>query len=393
MKLVGIDIGKLEHTFCIVDNATGEILVEPSKFKNDLEGFKFLISSFDSSSEQDILIGMEDTGHYHFNLLKFLLNKNFTVALINPVATDLQRKMQGGSSKTDNLDTLTICDVIGSNQRKKSYRISKVNSFDLYEQKLLTREHHDLKESMNVLKNKLQKSIDIVFPEYNSLFKSKYGKVYMNVLKRFGSAQEIASSDIRNIRKCFETGRGKMVSLTAEQLKETAKNSIGMNSIAEVIRIKHLANQIELIQEQIEDIDKKIEEFSSTMNSPIITIPGISHFSGTSIVAELGDIHNYSKPSQIIKFAGMAPYIHESSQYEAKHTAITKKGSRYLRKTLYQIILPVIQHNPVFKQYYLLKLSQGKGHRCAQGHCIRKLLRVIYHLLSTGQKFDPALLR
>ena len=46
-----------------------------------------------------MLFGMEDTGHYHFALLKELLSKNYTVALINPVAIDLTRKMQGGISK------------------------------------------------------------------------------------------------------------------------------------------------------------------------------------------------------------------------------------------------------------------------------------------------------
>ena len=132
---------------------------------------------------------------------------------------------------------------------------------------------------------------------------------------------------------------------------------------------------------------------SSKTNSPILSIPGISHFSGTSILAELGDISNYKKPSQIIKFAGVAPLHYESSQFTAQHTSITKKGSKYLRKTLYQIILPVIRYNPVFKAYYQKKISQGKGHRCAQGHCVRKLLRIIYHLLSTNQKFDPVLLR
>ena len=82
-----------------------------------------------------------------------------------------------------------------------------------------------------------------------------------------------------------------------------------------------------------------------------------------------------------------------STIYFEQMTIAPKKGSKYLRKTLYQIILTVINNNPVFKKYYLLKISQGKGHRCAQGHCIRKLLRIIYHLLETGQSFDPALLR
>ena len=70
----------------------------------------------------------------------------------------------------------------------------------------------------------------------------------MNVLKTFASAEKIASSDIRTIRKCFEfTGRGNRISLSAEQLKMAAKVSIGIPSVAEEIQIRHLVCQIELI--------------------------------------------------------------------------------------------------------------------------------------------------
>lgn len=394
MFLVGIDIGKLSHMFCILDASNNEVIVKPVSFKNDKLGFDFLMNQLKSYPKDHLLIGMEDTGHYHFTLLKFLLDFGFSVALINPVTTDLTRKIQLSSTKDDDLDTLTICDVLASNQRRKGYRISKIDSFDLYEQKRLTREHHDLKEQLNVYTNKLQKCIDIVFPEFNSLFRSKYGSVYMNVLKTFGSADSIAHADIRNIRKCFEANRkGRRISLTPEELKEAARNSIGFPSKAEVIELRHLIDIIELINVQISEVDKKIEEFSVQNNSPILTIPGISHFSGISILAELGDLRNYSKASQVIKFAGVSPSKYKSSQYEAQHTAITKKGSRYLRKTLYQVILPVIRYNPVFNAFYRHKLSQGKGHRCAQGHCVRKLLRIIYHLVTTDQSFDPKLLR
>ncbi len=394
MKLIGIDIGKNSHIFSIVDKESGEVLLQPSSMSNNKSGFDFLIQTLNPYSKDSLLIGMEDTGHYHFALLKFLLDKHYKVALINPVATDLTRKMQGGVSKNDKLDSLTICDVIGSNARKKSYRISKLDRFDLYEQRQLTRHHHNLNEELNIYMNRLQKCIDIVFPEFNSLFSSKYGIVYMNILKTFGSADVIANTDIRTIRNCFEVkGRGKRISLTAEQLKEAAKSSIGIPSQADVIQIKHLINQIELINEQLTEIDKKIEEFSVKNNSPILSIPGISHFSGTSILAELGDIGNFQNASQIIKYAGVSPYEYESSQYRAMHTAITKKGSKYLRKTLYQIILPVIRFNPVFNEYYHLKISQGKGHRCAQGHCVRKLLRVIFHILENNEEFDILALR
>lgn len=393
MILVGIDIGKNQHTFSIIDKGTGEILLNPSTFDNNQKGFQVLIENLTDYAKSKLLIGMEDTGHYHFALLKYLLDNRYTVALINPTTTDLTRKMQGGITKNDPLDSITICDVISSNQRKKPYRVTKVNNFDLYEQKQLTRHHHNLKEELNIYKNRLQKCIDIVFPEFNSLFRSKYGVVYMNILKTFSSANSIANADIRNIRKCFDVkGRGGRISLSTEQLKTAAKTSVGIPSIAEEIQIRHLVCQIELLEEQLSEIDKRIEEFSTKNNSTILSIPGISHFSGTSILAELGDICNYQKSSQIIKFAGVAPYHYESSQFTAQHTAITKKGSRYLRKTLYQIILPVINNNEVFRTYYNKKLSEGKGHRCAQGHCIRKLLRVVYHLLSTGQHFNPELL-
>ncbi len=393
MILVGIDIGKNKHTFSIIDKGTGEILSSPAVFDNNQIGFLYLIKKLSNYAKAELLIGMEDTGHYHFALLKYLLDNRYTVALINPTTTDLTRKIQGGITKNDTLDSITICDVISSNHRKKPYRITKVNRFDLYEQKQLTRHHHNLKEELNIYKNRLQKCIDIVFPEFNSLFNSKYGIVYMSVLKTFSSANAIANADIRSVRKCFEfKGQGVRISLSAEQLKTTAKFSVGIPSAAEEIQIRHLVCQIELLEKQLSEIDKRIAEFSIKNNSAILSIPGISHFSGTSILAELGDICNYQKSSQIIKFAGVAPYHYESSQFTAQHTAITKKGSRYLRKTLYQIILPVINNNEVFRTYYNKKLAEGKGHRCAQGHCVRKLLRVIYHLLTTEQQFSSELL-
>ena len=62
----------------------------------------------------------------------------------------------------------------------------------------------------------------------------------MNVLKTFASAQKIANSDIRTIRKCFEYDeRGKRITLSADQLKAAAKTSIGIPSVAEEISFKY----------------------------------------------------------------------------------------------------------------------------------------------------------
>lgn len=141
MKVSGIDVGKLRHTFSILDKESGEILAGPIFFNND---------------KDELLIGMEDTAHYHFHLLKYLLNKGYSIALINPITTDLTRKLQGSISKNDKLDTLTICDVLCSSQKKKNYCVTKIDTFGLYEQRQLTRYHHNLKEEINVYSNRLQ---------------------------------------------------------------------------------------------------------------------------------------------------------------------------------------------------------------------------------------------
>ena len=80
MFLVGIDIGKLSHMFCILDASNNEVIVKPVSFKNDKLGFDFLIDQLKSYPKDHLLIGMEDTGHYHFTLLKFLLDSGFSVA-------------------------------------------------------------------------------------------------------------------------------------------------------------------------------------------------------------------------------------------------------------------------------------------------------------------------
>ena len=94
-----------QHIFSIIDKQSGEILSNPSVFHNNQDGFLLLIGKLSCYAKSQLLIGMEDTGHYHFALLKYLLNRHYTVALINPTTTDLTRKLQGGITKNDPLDS------------------------------------------------------------------------------------------------------------------------------------------------------------------------------------------------------------------------------------------------------------------------------------------------
>lgn len=386
MITIGIDIGKFNHCACVFDNHTGTLLVEPFFFENNKEGFNQCYQAI--FPYKNALIGLEDTGHYGDNLVFFLLKQDCRVALINPITTEYKRKSKLRSAKNDKKDSILIAQVL---LNKDEYRNIDLKIYHLRDLRQLTRHHHDLKEDLNVYKNRLQKEIDVVFPEFNSLFSSKYGVVYMRLLKHFGSAYVMANTDIRTLRKTFVVAsQGKRISLTPEHLKLVANNSVGEKSITSEIHIKHLIVLIEIIEEQIKETDKKIEELSTKLNSPITSIPGIGIFSGMSILSEYGDINRFDSPAKMVSYAGVDPYVFQSGDFEAQRTAITKKGNPYLRKTLYQIALPMIRFNPVFQKYYTLKRSQGKSHRCALGHVVRKLIRVIFHLISNDIEFDVA---
>lgn len=387
---VGIDVGKFNHCAAVISNL-GEVKINPFYFSNDLKGFKLLIETTKPYLSQDTLFGMEDTAHYAENLHMYLLNQNRLVAMINPLTTDAMRKAQLITTKNDKLDAKSICMIL---MNPALYRKILKEDFEMHNIRELTRYHHRMQEQCSQYKAQLQKALDIVFPEFNSLFSANYGPTYMRILDKLQSASTIANTDIRTLRNILKhEGRGRAISFTAEQLKSLAKSSVGQSDMILEMEIKHLVGLIHFVNENIAEVDKKIEEFSKQLNSPILTISGISHFSGTSIIAELNNLKKFSNASQVIRYAGVNPIVYQSGSFNAPMTRLSKKGSKYLRKTLFQIITPVIENNPVFKNYYNKKIAEGKSHRCAQGHCIRKLLRVIFHLIKTGESFDPDLIR
>jgi transposase len=388
---IGIDVGKFKHCACIMDDKTGEILKDSFFFDNNKEGFQLLYSNIKPYLKRKHKAGMEDTGHYGNNLINFLLDNNVSVALINPRATNLRRKQLGQNAKNDRKDAQLIAQMLTDTQLWRS--VSK-NSLAYRELRDITRLYHQLKEQMNEFQNRLQKALDIVFPEVNSLPWTPYSHRYMNMILAYPSAASIASADIRSLRKILDgKGRGRKSKLTAENLKMAAKASVGdgQNPAAE-LEVKAMINIITSMDSQINILEKKIEDFSSKLNSPITSIPGIGPITGMTILAEIGDIQNFSSAAGIVSYAGMDPGRRQSGTYDAKHLPISKHGSRYLRKALYQAAFTVTSYEPIFHLYYKHKMDQGKIYRCAQGHAARKLIRVIYKLLSTNTSYNPALI-
>ena len=367
---IGIDIGKFNHCACVV-SSEGEVLIEPFFFTNNLEGFESFIKAVKKYKSPRHIVGLEATGHYGDNLISFLIKRDYEVALINPLTTDAKRKSKIRKTKNDKKDTFLICSVLFD----RDYTKVTQRRLDMKQARELTRYHASITEDINQKKNRLQKCIDIVIPEFNTWFKTKYSKTYMAVLKEFGSSYNLAEANLTHLKNVLTPkSKGHHVEIDASSLRDNAKKSIGENNEVIVLEIKMLI--------------ENIEELAAKLDSPIFSIPGIGIYSGMSILSEIGDIHNFSSAVKVMGYAGVDPGTYQSGEYSAPQTALSKRGSRYLRKSLYQCILTVCKYNLTFNKYYRLKRSQGKSHRCAQGHSVRKLIRVIYKLLSENIPFD-----
>ena len=388
MFYLGIDIGKFKHCFACI-NFDAEVLVDPTFFFNNRQGFDKLFAVVQTFSSNELLIGMESSGHYGDNLANFLVSKGYSVALINPLVTNAKAKENIRKTKTDKMDSLLICRTLISGK----FSCFSQAKFDLFAAKQLTRYYFQLSESLNPYKNRLQKCLDHVFPEFNSLFKSKYSKPYFALLLRFGSAFNIANARIDSLAKTIACkGRGRSVLLDPYKLRNLARSSVGVHCDSLIMEIQHLIQNINLIESQITQTRKKIEVMASLSNSPIFSIAGIGPITGMSIISEFGDISQFSSADKMVAFAGFDPAVYQSGGFNAEHTRISKRGSRFLRKAFYLVALPVTRFNPIFHDYYTLKRSQGKSHRCAQGHLIRKLCRVIFKLVKEDILFDSSAL-
>jgi len=156
------------------------------------------------------------------------------------------------------------------------------------------------------------------------------------------------------------------------------------------IQITQTIAQIELIESQIAEIKKVIEQAIDELDSVILSVPGIGKIDAAMILGEIGDIKRFSSPTKLLAYAGLDPVVNQSGKFSAKRTKMSKRGSKLLRYALINAAWNVSLNNNTFKRYYDSKIAQGHSHYSALGHTAHKLVRVIFKLLNENIEFNLA---
>lgn len=390
MILVGIDVAKDKHD-CFIMNSDGEILAKAFTFPNTLEGFNFLYEKICSvSSHQDkIKVGLEATGHYSYNLLGFLLDKDLLTFVINPLHTNLYRKsISLRKTKTDKVDSKTIAMMLLSDVDLKSY--SEI-SYHNEELKSLSRYRFTKVQERAKLKTSVSRLVQILFPELEKLVPTLHIPSMYRLLEEYPGASYIASAHLTKLTNLLrESSHGHYNRDTAIKIREAARNSIGSVMPAKSLELKHTIKLIRELSSEIDEIDAEIKIMMEEIASPITTIPGISYNMGAMIISEIGDFSRFSSPDKVLAYAGVSPSTYQSGRIDNCYSHMEKRGSRYLRYALFIAAQYVCRWDNTFSEYLSKKRSEGKHYFVAISHAVKKLVRVIFHLERTRQPYLKA---
>jgi len=387
MLYAGIDIAKRRHMACITD-ALGNKIAGPFAFDNTRQGFALFTKRMEEAcGEEEVVVGMEATGHYWMALFSHLQQAGICACLINPVKTDAWRRFLGSSKvKTDAID----CAIIADAMRIGAFDPSMLACEEIGELKALTRMRQDLSESTSALKCRIIAALDRVFPEYAKLFSDAFSASSKAILKRCPTPKECSKVKASSLERILaKASRGKCGYEKAQKIKAAARESCGAAFADRAIsfEIKSLVAQLEFIERQIDEADLMIRELLDGIEPLVLTIPGISYAIGAQIVAEIGDINRFDNSDALVSFAGLNPSKNESGEFSSTENRITKQGSPYLRRALYLAAQAQLVQGNAFRAFYDRLRGRGKRHRVALVAVAAKIARVVFAVLSKQEPY------
>ena len=391
MIYVGIDVAKDKHD-CFITNSDGEVLFKSFAISNNRNGFETLFQKIEAVSDDlnKVKVGLEATGHYSYNLLGFLLDKGLTTFVINPLHTNLYRKsLSLRKTKTDKVDSRTIATMMMSDMNLKPYSDTSYHNEEL---KSLTRYRFDKVKERAKLKSSVSRLVCILFPELEKLVPTLHMASIYALLSEFPNAVAVANAHLTRLSNLLsESSKGRYGKDTAVMFRNAARSSIGSYMPAKSLELKHTIKLIQELTVEIDEIEAAIKQImDEEIQSPILTIPGISYRMGAMIIAEIGDFCRFDSADKLLAYAGMSPSTYQSGQLDNCYSHMEKRGSRYLRYALYNATKYVCHWDKSFGEYLAKKRSEGKHYNVAISHAAKKLVRLIFAMEKSGKAYLPA---
>lgn len=367
----GIDVHK---KFLVATVITSDS-IKPKYYKKRFSTFNSSLKKLKNWLEDHEChhICMESTGKYWVPVYNILENTCF-ITLANPKWV---RAIQG--QKDDVKDSKWIAELFrlglvpGSFIPPKPIRI--LREYTRYEYKITNCKSSE--------KNRFQNALTVCNVALDSVVSDMFG-VSAKAITNY-----LITSETFDPEHCTSLLKGKLKKKADLVLESVEGYSMDK---AQKYRMQLINNHLNFTNELIKLIDSKLNLLVQPYESAItllMTTPGVSRKSAIKIISEIGvDMTYFSNSKRLCSWAGLAPSSNQSAG-KKKSVKISRAGV-YLKPALVQVAHAAVKSKET--TYYADKyerISKRRGKKRAIIAIARMILTAIYHMLLTGERFNP----
>ena len=389
MHAVGIDVSKGKSTVAILRSHT-DVVAPPFDVPHTVPGLKQLVEKIRSAGS-DSVVFMEHTGRYYEPVAQTLCQYGIPVVAFNP----LLLKGYGSNSlrnvKTDKADARKIARY-GLDYWQELRQYSPMDT-TRYELKTLNRQFQLASKNKVAFTNNLTALLDASYPNIRSHFTSPARKdgsqKWVDFVVTFWHVDCVRSVSLnafteRYQRWCKRHGYN-FSAEKAAQIHQEARDMIALVPKSDTTKL-----MVQQAAEQLLSISRMVETLRSEMNRLASQLPeyqvvmsmfGVGESIGPQLMAEIGDIRRFAGKQSLVAFAGIDPMPNQSGTKNVRSNKSSKRGSPYLRKTLFTLMQMLLQLSPAddpVYQFLCRKRAEGKPYHVYMNAGGNKFLRRYY---------------
>ena len=371
-KVCGVDVHK-NFIVAVICDSTGQTPKyykrRFSTFHNDLINFRNWLIENDCDN-----VCMESTGKYYIPVYNALEGFISNVVVANPKWVAVIK-----GEKDDNKDAKWIADLFKLGIVRSSFIPPK----DIRVLREYTRYLYKLTCNKTSEKNRFTNALTVGNCKLDMVFSDIFGKSSQNIIDIILEKDSFSDEDIINcLRKnCKSSKEDILSSITG--ITFTYEQKLRIKLIKD--HIDYLTNEINDLREVVDTLVAPYEDYINLL----LTIPGINRNSAITILSEIGtNMSQFSNHYRLTAWAGLAPSCNESAG-KKKSVKISRAGV-YLKPCLVEVAHSAVKDKT--NTYYankFNKISKRRGKKRAIIAIARKILVAVYHMLLTGEVWNP----
>jgi transposase len=367
-RVAGLDVHRDSVSACArVPGVRRDVVTHKARFSTTTVGLAELAGWL--AAEAVTVVGMEATGVY-WKPVFYALEDRFEVWLCNAHHV---KNVPG--RKTDMSDAAWLADVVAHGMVRPSF----VPGLAIRELRDLTRYRKRQTDTRSAEVQRLEKVLQDAGIKLTS--------VASEVLSLSGRRMiEALIAGERDGAVLAEMAIGRM----RNKLPALAEALNGHFGAHHAVTARQILDHIDFLDARIammsEQITARMAPFQGAVDI-LVEIPGISRISSEIIIAETGgDMSRFPSPAHLASWAGVAPGNHESAG--KRRRVGTNSGNRWLRRTLIESARAAARTKASYFGAQYRQIARRRGPNKAAVAVAHSLTDVIWHLLSTGERFQ-----